>query len=138
MKSIFNPPSGSEIEQPQSSYVSKLILEEPSSYWEGGGGDAAIRYIDDNGHTVSEMIFLFRDSVGMFIQFFPANGSNTVLCKNPDDRQLADEITVMHCGSPLTLPRSYFVDRSTAAKAISAFIDHGSGEQPPGFNWIET
>jgi hypothetical protein len=87
---------------------------------------------------LSEMIFLFRDSVGMFIQFFPANGSNTVLCKNPDDRQLANEITVMHCGSPLTLPRSYFVDRSTAAKAISAFIDHGTGEQPPGFNWIET
>jgi hypothetical protein len=138
LKSIFNPPSRTEIESPRSSYISRLILEEPSSYWESGGGDAAIRYIDDNDHTVSEMIFLFRDSAGMFIQFFPANGSNTVLCNNPDDRQLENEITVMHCGSPLPLPRSYFVDRSTAAKAISTFIDHGTGEQPPGFNWIET
>jgi hypothetical protein len=44
----------------------------------------------------------------------------------------------MHSGSPLTLPAYYFVDRQTAAQVISTFVENGDGQQPFGFNWIET
>ncbi len=136
MKITFNPPSGPEIEHPQSSYVKSLILDETSSYWESGGGDAAVRYIDDQGHTYSEMIFLIRDPMGVYIQFFPANGVNTVAYNSGSDLQSEAEITVTHCGSPLTLPTHYFVDRQTAAQIIGIFVENGNGQQPSGFNWI--
>jgi hypothetical protein len=137
LKSIFNPPSEPEIECPQSSYVKNLILEQKSSYWESGG-DAAVRYIDDQGHTYSEMIFLLRDPMGAYIQFFPANGVNNVAGNGHSDLKSDVEITVTHCGSPLTLPAHYFVDRQTAAQIVSTFVENGDGQQPSGFNWIET
>jgi hypothetical protein len=122
LKSIFNPPSGSEIEYPPPSYVRSLILEQNPSYWESGGGDAAVRYIDDQGHAYSEMIFLLRDPMGAYIQFFPANGVNTVAWNGHGDLKSDVEITITHCGSPLTLPAHYFVDRQTAAQIISTFL----------------
>jgi hypothetical protein len=30
------------------------------------------------------------------------------------------------------------IDRQTAPKVICAFIDNGYGQQPAGFNWIES
>jgi hypothetical protein len=137
MKSIFNPPIGCKVEHPQSSYVRSLILEQPSSYWESGAGDASVMYVDDHERRVSEIIFLLRDPVGIYIQFCPEKGSNCIVCNDPNDLQLENEITVTHGGSPLTLPHSYFVDRQTAAEVICAFIDNGGGERPLGFNWVE-
>ena len=138
MKSIFNPPIGCEIDNPQSSYVSNLIIQNSSSYWEDGSGDAGVRYIDDNGHTISEIIFLLRDSWGVYIQFLSSNRSCTGVYSNDKNIKLEDEVTVTHGGSPLTLPRHYFVNRETAAKIIGAFIDNKNGELPLGFNWIDT
>jgi hypothetical protein len=137
MKSIFNPPSGCEIENPRSSNISSLITQQTSSYWEDGSGDAGVRYIDDHGHTISEIIFLLRDSYGVYLQFLTSNRSYISVCINDQNLKLEDEITIVHGGSPLTLPRSYFIDRKTAAKIIGTFIDHKNGELPPGFNWID-
>jgi hypothetical protein len=138
MKSIFNPPIGCEIDNTQSSYVSQLIIQNSSSYWEDGSGDASVRYIDDNGHTISEIIFLLRDYWGVYVQFLSSNISYTGVDRNDENLKLEDEVTVTHGGSPLTLPRNYFVDRETAAKIIVAFIDNKNGELPLGFNWIDT
>jgi hypothetical protein len=137
MKNILNPPTGRKIEHPQSSDVKSLILEQPSSYWEAGAGDASVMYVDDHERRVSEIIFLFRDPVGFYIQFFPEQGSNYIICNDPKDLQLENEITVTHGGAPLTLPLSYFVDRQTAAEVICAFIDNGDGGRPLDFNWVE-
>jgi hypothetical protein len=138
MKSIFDPPSGCEIENPQSSDVSNSIIQESSSYWEDGSGDAGVRYIDDRGHTISEIIFLIRDPWGVYIQFLSPNRSYISVCRNDENLQMEDEITVTHGGSLLSLPRHYFLDRETASKIIGAFIDHQNGELPTGFNWIDT
>ena len=118
MKSIFNPPSGCEIDNPQSADVSNLIIQNPSSYWEGGSGDAGIRYIDDNGYTISEIIFLLREFWGVYIQFLSSTKSCVSVCSNDKGLKLEDEITIIHGGSLLILPRSYFVDRETASKII--------------------
>lgn len=137
MKKTFNPPTGLEVVDPHSSYVIDLILHQPSSYWESEAGDAAVKYTDDKGCMVSEIIFLLRDPYGVFVQFFFASGFMRILCSNPDDLQPEDEITIDLCGSPMVIPRGYFVDRQLAAQVIGEFIDLNSGEQPAG-QWIET
>ncbi len=137
MKSIFNPPSGCEIENPQSSDVSNLIIQKPLSYWEDGSGDAGIRYMDDDGHTISEIIFLLRDFWGVYIQFISSSKSCISVWSNGEELKLKDKVTTIHGGSPLILPRNYFVDRETASKIIGAFIDNKNAELPLGFNWID-
>ncbi len=83
MKSVFYTPSEERIEDPNAYYVSSLILEQPSSYWESGSTDAMIKYLDDDGYTISEMILMRRDPFRIYVQF---NGPKTlqfVMCRNP-------------------------------------------------------
>jgi hypothetical protein len=72
------------------------------------------------------------------LHLFPVNAVNAVAWNGNGDLKSDAEITVMHSGSPLTLPAYYFVDRQTAAQVISTFVENGDGQQPFGFNWIET
>jgi hypothetical protein len=114
-----------------------LILEKPSSYWESGCGDAAIRYTDNQGYVFSQMIFLLRDPTSIYLKFFPSNDVSAVMCHDLNNLQLENEVTVTHGGSPLILPMGYFIDRQTAVRAVSAFIYNGDGVRLSGFNWLE-
>lgn len=98
--------------------------------------DAAVKYIDDQGHMISEIIFLLREPYGVFIEFFPASGPVLVLCNDLDKFQMEDEVTFDLCGSPMIRPRGCFVDRKMASQVIGEFVDLNSGERPNG-RWIE-
>lgn len=75
--------------------------------------------------------------MGIYLKFFPSNGVSAVMCHDLNNLQLENEVTVTHGGSPLILPMGYFIDRQTAVRAVSAFIDNGDGARPSGFNWLE-
>jgi hypothetical protein len=138
MKSIFYTPSEERIEDPNSNYVSSLILDQPSSYWESGSTDAMIKYLDNDGYTISEMILMLRDPFGVYVQFNEPKTSQFVMCRDLHNPQLEEEVTIKLGGNPWTLPRSYFIDRQIAAQVASSYIDSKSGERPSGFGWIES
>jgi hypothetical protein len=138
MKSVFYTPSEERIEDPNSHYVSGLILDQPSTYWESGSTDAMIKYLDDDGYTVSEMVLMLRDPFGVYVQF---NGPKTlqfVMCRDLQNLKLEDEVTIKLGGNPWTLPRNYFIDRQIAAQVAISYIDNKNGERPSGFDWIES
>jgi Immunity protein Imm1 len=97
-----------------------------------------IKYLDNDGYTISEMILMLRDPFGVYVQFNEPKTSQFVMCRDLHNPQLEEEVTIKLGGNPWTLPRSYFIDRQIAAQVASSYIDSKSGERPSGFGWIES
>jgi hypothetical protein len=133
----FTPPLGPGITSPCSKYVRSLLWWQSAAYWLSGSGDAGITFKDQDGHTISELIFLLREPFGVFLQF-QSTGAETVAASQGDQSLASrDEITIKLCGAPLTLPRHVFVDRNTAANIVTSYIDGGTGVRPSCEYWSQ-
>jgi hypothetical protein len=133
----FTPPQGPGIANPCSKYVRSLLWWQSAGYWLGGSGDAAVTFKDVHGHTVSELIFLLREPYGVFLQFQSRRADTMVASRLSDGAGGNDEVTLTLCGAPLTLRKTMFVDRNTAADIVTEYIDAQSGERPRYDHWIE-
>jgi hypothetical protein len=131
----FTPPTGADIDFPSATEVSGLILNQAASYWESGSGTASIRYSDDNNQTIGEIIFLLRETQGVYIQLFLMADDSYQCFRLRSRSSKSEEVTVDCGGAPLTLPQYYFVDRQAAANAIGEFIEKGQAHKPVSFHW---
>jgi hypothetical protein len=128
----FVAPDGQETSESNAERVAQMIRCAGDSYWASGSGDAALRFVED-GKVQAEMIMMVREAYGVFLQhLYNTDGVEYVLSL-PGTPQ--EEVTIRHSGSPWTLPRSFFVDKETAIKALERFVR--DGRRIEDGNWVQ-
>lgn len=119
---VFIGPDGKEMSEPSAERIAHLIRREGDSYWASGSGDAALRFFENKG-VEAELILISRDAYGVFVHhLYSKDGLEYVMSlQSPPE----EEVTILHAGSPWTLPRAFFVDKETAIKAVQQFMTDG-------------
>lgn len=129
----FNPPGGPRLLNPTSKYIWSLLVWQSPAYWLGQCGDASLRFTDQDGATVSELVFLLREPHGVYMLFLPNTGPSAIACRS--HRATDADINVTHGGAPLNLPARMMITRADAAEIAKAYVDRATGERPPHALW---
>jgi hypothetical protein len=137
LRCYFIPPSGEEVEEILSTYMRKLILRKPSSWWHLGSKDASLQYRSRTGEVRSQLIFLQREGLGFHIEYHaPSEAVMHNISREKAKVKMLD-VTITHGGALWQLPTNSFVSPHVAAKITSEFIDVGTGALPLRGNWKE-
>ena len=143
MRVTFEPPEGSILQNPSTSEVANIILSAPAAYWHSECGEAGVYCANAGGLVTTSIVLVFREQYGFMLQYFARGGTRSIFTaaptdgRGPGDTGDSDErIAHVQSGRQLWLPRACFVDRSTAARVVGAFIDTGTGARPDG-QWLE-
>jgi hypothetical protein len=135
LRCYFVSPSGEDVDEILSSYMRKLILQKPSSWWQQGSKDASLQYRYLTGEVQSQLIFLQREGLGFNIEYHaPSEAVMHNISREKAKAKLPD-VTITHGGAPWQLPANRFVTSHVAAIIICEFIEAGAGALPLRGNW---
>jgi len=123
---IFNGPNGQVINDIKPSKLSDLILNNGDQYWTKGSGDAALRTL----HIKDEIIFMVRDSLGVFIQYIDKEGIEWVV-----DGAEEGDVIIQQGGDDWELPKAYFLNKEKSVKILTYFIE--KQERPNFVPWTQ-
>ncbi|MGH2375001.1 MAG: Imm1 family immunity protein [bacterium] len=129
---LFVAPNGKETRGANFEELRRLLLEKGPEYWEGGSGDAGLQFYSD-GQELAEMILMVREPYGVFVQHLWVKDLKEYVVQRQNGTE--EDVTIVHCGDPWTLPRKFFVSRDDALKALETFF--GDGARDERVKWSE-
>jgi hypothetical protein len=138
LRCYFVPPDGETVDEILPGYMRKLILKQPSSWWQKGSSDASLHYRFRTGVVHSQLIFLQRDPHGFHIEYHGLNRPVMRCIKGRKSTAKLPDVEITLGGAPWTLPANSFVSPHLAAKVTTDFIARGGGEQPKIGQWEST
>ncbi len=130
MSFVFRSPEGVETRKYEEGFFDDIFLNKGKEFWSVQSGDAGIHILEKE--YKSEMVFIYSENYGFFIQHFYDNEEDEyVISHDPD---LSKKVTVCPGGEAWALPVSFFCDRREALDIVRTILI--TGKRPEEKNWV--
>lgn len=126
---LFGLPNGDEIHNPTYEYVENLIMNKEISFWIGGSGQSALRYIDSNFE--SKLYIMADENYGFYLEYYFEKRKFIISNNN-----LYNETAKIYVGGePIDVPKAFFLNKYETSKQIKEFFT--SGKMDANLNWVD-